>query len=95
VPATVGETFASLAASAAIDGALPSRLRSTVGFRNIAVYHCEAIDRAIVFELAGDPLSDFEQFAAAVSALKQRLQNAAMPVMARPRIKACTSCVPS
>jgi hypothetical protein len=59
------------------------------------VHHCEVPDGAIVFELAVDPLSDLEQSAAAVSALKQRLQNAAMPVMARPRIKACTSCVPS
>ena len=70
VPATMGETFASLAASGTIEAALASRLRRAVGFRNIAVHNYEVIDWDIVFALAGDPLADFEQFAAAVSALK-------------------------
>ncbi len=70
VPATMGEAFSSLVASGVIQAELAARLRRAVGFRNIAVHNYEAIDWAIVFALAGEPLSDFEQFAAAVSALK-------------------------
>lgn len=68
VPATMGETFTSLAASGAIDADLANRLRRAVGFRNIAVHNYEAIDWGIVFVLTNDSLADFEQFAAQVSA---------------------------
>ena len=39
-----------------------------VGFRNIAVHNCEAIDCDIVFALTGSPLSDFDQFALHIAA---------------------------
>ncbi|MDH4393530.1 MAG: DUF86 domain-containing protein [Aquabacterium sp.] len=68
VPATMGEAFASLAIGGTIDAELASRLRRAVGFRNIAVHNYESIDWDIVFTLAGEPLADFEAFAAAVSA---------------------------
>jgi uncharacterized protein YutE (UPF0331/DUF86 family) len=68
VPTTMGETFVSLANSGVIDSALASRLRRAVGFRNIAVHNYEAIDWAIVFALAGEPLSDFDLFADQVTA---------------------------
>ena len=67
VPATMGETFVSLASSGVIDAGLAGRLRRAVGFRNIAVHNYETIDWDIVFALAGEPLSDFEQFAAQVA----------------------------
>lgn len=67
VPTTMGETFASLASSGVIDAGLAGRLRRAVGFRNIAVHNYETIDWEIVFALAGEPLGDFEQFAAAVA----------------------------
>ena len=38
VPATMGESFTSLAASGAISADLAGRLRRVVGFRNIAVH---------------------------------------------------------
>ena len=68
VPATMGESFSSLAASGAIDAELAGRLRRAVGFRNIAVHNYEVIDWDIVFALTSESLADFEQFAAQVSA---------------------------
>ncbi len=68
VPATMGEAFAGLASSGVIDADLSGRLRRAVGFRNIGVHNDEAIDWDIVFALAGEPLADFEAFAAAVLA---------------------------
>jgi uncharacterized protein YutE (UPF0331/DUF86 family) len=67
VPSTMGETFTRLAASGAIPADLAAKLRRAVGFRNIAVHNYEAIDWDIVFALTGEPLGDFEQFAAAVA----------------------------
>lgn len=67
VPATMGETFAGLAEAGVIDSELAGRLRRAVGFRNIAVHNYEAIDWEIVFALTGEPLADFERFAAAVA----------------------------
>jgi uncharacterized protein YutE (UPF0331/DUF86 family) len=68
VPATMGEAFVSLAASGVIDADLAGRLRRAVGFRNIAVHNYEVIDWDIVFALAGESLSDFDQFGAEVAA---------------------------
>ena len=67
VPTTMGETFTRLAATGVIGSELSDRLRRAVGFRNIAVHNYEAIDWDIVFALTGEPLADFEQFAAAVA----------------------------
>ncbi len=67
VPATMGETFVRLAAMGAISTELAVRLRRSVGFRNIAVHTYEAIDWEIVFALTGEPLADFDQFAADVA----------------------------
>lgn len=63
LPATMGETFTRLGEVGLIDAGLAARLRSAVGFRNIAVHNYEAIDWEIVWRLAGDPLADFEAFA--------------------------------
>lgn len=68
VPATMGETFSSLAASGMLELELATRLRRAVGFRNIAVHNYERIDWDIVFALTGESLGDFEQFAAQVNA---------------------------
>ena len=67
VPATMGEAFAGLAAVNVIRPELAVRLRRAVGFRNIAVHNYEAMDWEIVFALTGEPLADFDQFAAAVA----------------------------
>lgn len=66
-PATMGETFTRLGEAGLIDMGLAARLRSAVGFRNIAVHNYEAIDWEIVWLLADDPLGDFEAFARQVA----------------------------
>jgi uncharacterized protein YutE (UPF0331/DUF86 family) len=43
-PATMGETFTRLGEAGLIDAELAHRMRGAVGFRNIAVHNCEAID---------------------------------------------------
>lgn len=63
----MGEAFAGLAAVNVIRPELAVRLRRAVGFRNIAVHNYEAMDWEIVFALTGEPLADFDQFAAAVA----------------------------
>jgi len=68
VPRTMGETFAHLAAAGLVSADLARRLRRAVGFRNIAVHNYEVIDWAIVHALTGEPLADFEHYAAAVAA---------------------------
>lgn len=65
-PASMGETFERLAAAGFIDDELALRLRRAVGFRNIAVHAYEAIDWKLVHLLTGEPLADFDRFAAAV-----------------------------
>ena len=67
VPRTMGETFTHLAAAGLVSADLAQRLRRTVGFRNIAVHNDEVIDWAIVQALTGEPLADFDHFAAAVA----------------------------
>ena len=67
VPATMGEAFALLGKLGVIDAALALRMRRAVGFSNIAVHNYEALNWDLVFELAGPPLADFDQFGRAVA----------------------------
>jgi uncharacterized protein YutE (UPF0331/DUF86 family) len=66
-PQTMGETFTRLGEAGLIDAELAARLRSAVGFRDIAVHNYETIDWGIVWLLAGSPLDDFEAFARQVA----------------------------
>lgn len=68
VPRTMGETFTHLAAAGPVSPDLAQRLRRAVGSRNIAVHNYEIIDWTIVHALTGQPLADFDHFAAAVAA---------------------------
>lgn len=65
-PQTMGEVFTTLATLGNISGGLAARLRSAVGFRNIAVHNYSRVDWAIVFEISSRYLDDFRDFAAAV-----------------------------
>lgn len=67
VPATMAEAFLLLARLGVIDDDLALRMRRSVGFRNIAVHNYEVLNWQLVFELAGDPLRDFDRFAVAVA----------------------------
>ncbi len=68
VPQTMGDAFDGLVAGGVITGDLGKRMRSAVGFCNIAVHSYQAIDWNIVHAIAHQGLEDFRQFAAAVAA---------------------------
>jgi len=65
-PATMGETFALLAAEGIIEPDLARRLRAAVGFRNIAVHSYRSIDWWIVHDLATTGLEDLRAYAGAI-----------------------------
>lgn len=62
-PHTMGETFDLLAAEGVIPEALAARMRSAVGFRNVAVHAYQAIDWEIVHAITHEGLDDFRAFA--------------------------------
>ena len=63
VPATMGAVFDALAEQNVIDAALAHRLKSAVGFRNLAVHQYEALDWTIVHAICTRHLNDFRDFA--------------------------------
>jgi uncharacterized protein YutE (UPF0331/DUF86 family) len=62
-PATMGEAFDLLAREGIIAGELARRMRSAVGFRNLAVHAYHTIDWAIVHRLSYEGVDDLEAFA--------------------------------
>lgn len=62
-PQTMGEAFDLLAAEGAIPASIADRMRSAVGFRNIAVHNYQAVDWDIVHAIAHEGLEDFRHFA--------------------------------
>jgi uncharacterized protein YutE (UPF0331/DUF86 family) len=62
-PATMGEAFTLLAAEGVITTELAARMRSAVGFRNIAVDTYHRIDWHIVHRLTYEGLDDLRDFA--------------------------------
>lgn len=65
-PQTMGDAFDLLAQQGLIDLPLCRRMRSAVGFRNLAVHNYDAINWAIVFAIAQTHLDDFRAFAKAM-----------------------------
>jgi uncharacterized protein YutE (UPF0331/DUF86 family) len=68
-PETMGQTFDILAGQGLIAPELATRMKKSVGFRNIAVHNYEAIDWAIVHAIVTRHLGDFDDFAGAVGRL--------------------------
>lgn len=67
-PATMGSAFERLAHVGTIDEELAKRMRSAVGFRNLAVHQYEAMDWAIVHAICSKHLGDFREFAQRITA---------------------------
>ena len=65
-PATMAGSFEQLAEQGILTEELAARLRSAVGFRNIAVHEYQAINWDIVFAIVHDRLGDFKAFARAI-----------------------------
>ena len=62
-PTTMGQTFDLLAQQGVLDQDLASRLKKSVGFRNIAVHNYDRINWAIVHSIVKNHLGDFSEFA--------------------------------
>ena len=63
VPETMGQAFRELAAENIISNDLSEKMRSAVGFRNIAIHNYEEINWTIVYAIAKEKRIDFKQFA--------------------------------
>jgi uncharacterized protein YutE (UPF0331/DUF86 family) len=66
-PDTMGQTFDLMAQGGVLSATLADRMKKAVGFRNIAVHSYEAINWHIVHSIASRHLTDFSEFARAVS----------------------------
>ena len=66
-PATMAGAFEALGAAGVLAPDLADRMRSAVGFRNVAVHAYQTIDWDVVFAIATQHLDDFRAFAEAVS----------------------------
>ncbi len=63
----MGQAFDALARMGLIDDALARKMKSAVGFRNIAVHDYQVVDWHIVFDITHRGLDDFRAFAKAVN----------------------------
>ena len=66
-PATMGGAFDMLAANGTLDIELSKRMKSAVGFRNLAVHQDEAMDWVIVHAICTRHLDDFRMFARVIA----------------------------
>lgn len=66
-PHSMGEAFERLAEHGVIDRDLASRMRSAVGFRNVAIHNYRRIDWEIVHAITSEDLGDFRRFATAIA----------------------------
>lgn len=67
-PATMGAAFDELAHIGTINADLAQRMKSAVGFRNLAVHQYEAMDWRIVHAICTKHLDDFRSFARLLAA---------------------------
>ena len=66
-PDTMGQTFDILARAGILSADLATRMKKSVGFRNIAVHDYETIDWDLVYEITLHHTRDFAEFAKAVA----------------------------
>ena len=62
----MGQSFDRLLELGVIDQQLSSKMKKSVGFRNLAVHNYDAIDWAIVHAISRHHLNDFKDFAQAI-----------------------------
>ena len=67
-PATMAETFETLATNEVVKRDAAERLRRAVGFRNISVHEYEKIDWERVYKMVTERLGDFRLYVAALTA---------------------------
>ncbi len=62
LPQTMGQTFDVLLEMNIIDQEIMTKMKKSVGFRNIAVHNYDEIDLKLTYEIASDHLNDFIRF---------------------------------
>jgi uncharacterized protein YutE (UPF0331/DUF86 family) len=67
IPETMAASFDRLHDMRVLPADLSDRLKSAVGFRNVAIHNYRRLDWGIVFTISHERLDDFRQFAAAVT----------------------------
>ena len=72
VPATLKESFSLLESNGLLEASLAQRLRSMVGFRNIAVHAYQDLNLAVLKAILTEYLTDLEEFCRVVLALPQK-----------------------
>jgi uncharacterized protein YutE (UPF0331/DUF86 family) len=65
-PDTMGQTFDILMEAGILNEELARRMKMAVGFCNLAIHNYDAINWAIVYAIARERLTDFEDFGRAV-----------------------------
>lgn len=68
-PKTMGQAFEALAQSGIIDTELATRMRKSVGFRNVMVHNYDDVNWEIVYAICSKHLGDFRAFARVFSDL--------------------------
>ncbi len=68
----MAESFDILHDMHVLDAELAKRMKSAVGFRNIAVHTYEVINWKIVYAIIRDHLDDFKDFARAIQRYMER-----------------------
>lgn len=68
-PKTMGQTFEALADAGVLERELATRMRKSVGFRNVVVHNYDEVNWAIVFSICSHQLGDFRSFARTFSQL--------------------------
>ena len=68
-PKTMGQAFEALARAQVIDSELATRMRKSVGFRNVMVHNYDDVNWEIVYAICSKHLDDFKSFARVFSSL--------------------------
>lgn len=68
-PKTMGQAFEALARLGVIEVSLATRMRKSVGFRNVMIHNYDDVNWEIVFAICRYHLDDFRQFARVFSDL--------------------------
>ena len=66
-PATMADTFKSMAEKGIISVSNAANLAKAVAFRNIAVHQYDTLDNKIIFDIINNHLVDFSDFAASIA----------------------------
>ncbi len=88
-PSSMGESFTILREAGVLPSPQAEELVRMTGFRNALAYNYEGLDYEIVHSVLRERLEDFEDFAALISKLVQRVRRANLPPARRTPVSSC------